>query len=167
LIPHNCILNAKDLEEIETVTFCISIPYYFTGNNLYKAQTRQGHTWIRKDDRAVALQKHIEAEIFHLKIKAPKDTYCYACHVAFCSSKSSWVIDNGSKLRTIDLTNLWKVVEDGIFEGSKASILKGLDINDAFGVYLSQSKCILPEEIESPPHYLAVFLIYYRLHRAS
>jgi hypothetical protein len=154
-VPQNCILNATDLKQISTYCFCISIPYYFSSNNMYKAQSMNGRVWIRKDERVTLLQSHIKDQIEDLKIKAPKDTYCYACHTAFCSSKHDWIIGDGTKLRLLDLTNLWKVIEDGIFPG--------LDIDDAFGVFNSQSKCILPREIQSPPHYIAVYIKFYKL----
>jgi hypothetical protein len=159
IIPNNCILNAADLEEISTYCFCISIPYYFTSNNMHKAQSRGGKIWIRKDERVTELQEHIKDQIKNLGIKAPGNVYCYACHVAFCSSKYDWVRDDGLKLRILDLSNIWKVIEDGIFPG--------LDINDAFGVHNSQSKCVLPREIESPPHYVAALITFYRLRRGS
>jgi uncharacterized protein YqjF (DUF2071 family) len=155
LVPGNCILNAADLEEINTYTFCVSVPYFFTGNNMYKTQSVRGRTWVRKDERVTLLQQHIKNQIEDLKIKAPLDTYCYACHTAFCSSKHSWITDDGTKLRIFDLTNIWKVVEDGIFEG--------LGINDALGVYNSQYKCVLPKEIQSPPHYVAMLIRFYKL----
>ena len=168
VVPNNCLLNAADLEEISTYCFCVSVPYYFTSNNMHKAQVRRdGRIWIRKDERVTNLQKHIEVQIEDLGIRAPENTYCYACHVAFCSSKHDWIRDDGIKLRILDLTNIWKVIEDGIFEGSNTTILKGLDVNDAFAVYNSQSKCILPKEIECPPHYVATLITFYRLRRGS
>jgi hypothetical protein len=123
---------------------------------MYKAQSMNGRIWIRKDERVTLLQRHIKDQIEDdLKIKAPGDTYCYTCNVAFCSSKHDWVVDDSTKLRVLDLSNIWKVIEDGIFPG--------LDINDAFGVCNTQSKCILPKEIQSPPHYIAVYIKFYKL----
>lgn len=131
---------------------------------MWKTQKVGGKVWVRKADEVTVLQRHIEAEVHSLGVKAPKDTYCYACAVAFCSSKHDWIINNNTKLRTIDLTNIWKPIEDAIFEGSGSSVLKGLDINDAFAVYYSLAKCVLPPQIECPPHYVAVLLTFYRLH---
>ncbi len=132
---------------------------------MYKTQRCGTRIWVRKADEVTVLQKHIEAEIHALGIKAPSGVYCYSCDVAFCSSKHDWIVDNGTKLRVIDLTNIWKPVEDGIFEGSGVSLLKGLGINDAFAVHISLNKCILPKQIESPPHYVAVYLTFYSLHK--
>ena len=164
MVPDNCLLNANDLEVIKIITFCVAIPYYFTGNNMYKTQRAGPNTWVRKSDEVTILQRHIEAEIHSLGVKAPKDTYCYQCHVAFCSSKYDWVTDR-NKLRIKDLTNIWKPIEDAIFEGSGSTVLKGLDINDAFGVHCSLSKCLLPKQIESPPHLVAVYIEFYRLRK--
>jgi hypothetical protein len=122
---------------------------------MHKAQSMNGRIWIRKDERVTLLQRHIKDQIESFGIKAPRDTYCYTSNVAFCSSKHDWIIDNGTKLRVLDLTNIWKVIEDGIFEG--------LTINDAFGVCNTQSKCILPLDITSPPHYVAVMITFYEL----
>lgn len=165
MIPENCLLNASDLEEIKTICFCISIPYYFTGNMMYKTQRVGNKVWVRKADEVTVLQKHIEAEIYALGVKAPSNVYCYEACVAFCSSKYDWIVDNGTKLRVIDLTNIWKCIEDGIFGGSGSSLLTGLGINDAFAVHISLNKCILPKQIESPPHLVAVYLVFYSLHK--
>jgi hypothetical protein len=162
LIPNSCLLYANDLEEIKTITFCISIPYYFTGNNMYKTQRVGSKVWVRKADEVTILQRYIEAEIHRLGVKAPSDVYCYACDVAFCSNKSFWITKNG-KLKIVDLTNIWKVTEDGLFEGSGTSVLKGLGINDAYAISMSLNKCVLPEQIETPPHYVAVYLTFYKL----
>jgi histidinol phosphatase-like enzyme len=124
---------------------------------MYKATARNSHVWVRKEERVTRLQEHIKKEIKSLGIKIPEGIYCYASNIAFCSSKNHWIIDDCTKLRNFDLTNIWKVVEDGIFEG--------LGINDALGVFNSQSKCVLPKEIEG--HYVAVSLVLYRLCQKS
>ena len=123
---------------------------------MYKAQYREGRgVWIRKDAKVTQLQEHIKAKIRDLGITIPDDVYCYQCDTLFCSSKDYWMVNDSTRLRLIDTTNIFKVVEDGIFEA--------LGINDALGVHNTQSKCLLPPEIESPPHYCAVQLVLYRI----
>lgn len=153
MIPKNCILYASDLEEIKTITFCISIPYYFTGNMMYKTQKVGNRVWVRKADEVIVLQRHIEAEIYRLGVKAPKDIYCYEVYIAFCSSKNDWFINNNTRLRKIDLTNIWKPIEDAIFNA--------LNIDDSLGVHISLSKCLLPKQIDDS--HVAVFITFYRL----
>ena len=155
MIPKNSVLYATDLEEIQTIAFSFSVPFYYTSNLMYKATTRAGRIWVRKEEQVTRLQEHIKSKIRDLGIKTPEDIYCYSSCVAFCSGKYDWIVNDGTKLRTFDLTNIFKVVEDGIFDG--------LDINDALGVFNCQSKSILPKEIECPPHYIAVMLTFYRL----
>lgn len=153
MIPANCLLNASDLEEIKSICFCVSIPYYFTGNNMYKTQRCGPRIWVRKADEVTVLQKHIEAEIHALGVKAPGDIYCYEAHVAFCSNKHGWLVNDNTKLRKIDLTNIWKAIEDAIFNA--------LNIDDSLGVHISLSKCLLPKQIDDS--HVAVYLTFYRL----
>jgi len=118
--------------------------------------------WTRKDTKVWELQKLICAKIEELGIKAPKDTFCYSCHVAFFFSKNDWITNNNLNLREIDLTNLWKPIEDAIFGlGEKDLTYLGLEVNDCKGVHNTQSKCILPEDWKTPPFYVATDLTFY------
>jgi hypothetical protein len=122
---------------------------------MWKTQRSGSRIWVRKDQRVAELQDHIKTYIQALKIEIPKDIYCYSCCTAFCSSKHDWFINDRSKLRKIDLSNIWKPIEDGVFAG--------LGLDDSLGVHVSQSKCVLPKQIQSPPHYVAVYLTLFRL----
>jgi hypothetical protein len=122
---------------------------------MYRATARGGRVWVRKEDRVTKLQEHIKNEIRSLGIKIPRDIYCYISSVAFCSGKYDWIINDGTKLRMYDLTNIFKVVEDGISEG--------LGIDDSLSVHNNQSKCVLPNEVKG--HYIAVLLTFYKLRR--
>ena len=156
-------LQELRVELIGHFTFCLEIPYYFSGNQMYKAQrTKSGKTWVRKEIKVWELQKLICSKITELNIKAPKNAFCYCSHIAFFFSKYDWITKNSSNLKEIDLTNLLKPVEDAIFGlGIRDLDFLGLEIDDSKGVYNVQSKCVLPEDFKTPPFYVAVDLTFY------
>jgi hypothetical protein len=142
------------------MTFCIPIPFYYSGNQMYKVQRAGRKVWTRKEVKVWELQKSIAEQIRDLGLKAPKDTFCYICHTAFFFSMDDWVTKNRSALRQIDLTNLWKPIEDAIFGVDISGELLGLGANDCKGIYNTQSKCILPPEFDTPPYYIATDLTF-------
>jgi hypothetical protein len=122
---------------------------------MYKTQRAGNKVWVRKDERVTVLQDHIKQQLQSLELKLLEGVYCYEVHAAFCSAKNDWLINNHTKLRKVDLSNAWKVIEDAIFDS--------LGVDDSFGVHISLSKCFLPTIIETPPHYVAVCITTYKL----
>jgi hypothetical protein len=128
---------------------------------MYKTQRAGNKVWTRKANEVWELQRVIGERIIELGLKAPKQAFCYTSHTCFYFSRSDWLTKEGN-LKKIDLTNLFKPIEDAIFgSGNKEVTHRGLDIDDCKGIYNTQEKCFLPEGWETPPYYVAVSLTFY------
>jgi Holliday junction resolvase RusA-like endonuclease len=145
-IPPNNIANYGQwgLEIKQNITFCLKLPYFFTGNLMYRAVHRGGKTWMRKVDEVTHLQDAIIEQVKALEVEIKNKDSWYTIHAAFTFNKLDWVTNEENTMRRIDLTNLWKPIED--------AISKALGIDDSKCVLLVLSKCLLPYTIKTPPY---------------
>jgi Holliday junction resolvase RusA-like endonuclease len=155
MISESNIIKQEKLVLIKSIAFCLEIPFFHSGNAMYRIQrSSSGKVWGRKELKVYELQGLIKTQITSIKIKSPEEVFCYSMHVAFVFSKLDWVTKNNLSLRKIDLTNLLKPIEDAITEG--------IGIDDSKNVYSIQSKCLLPSEFKTPPFYVAVDFSFFR-----
>jgi hypothetical protein len=119
---------------------------------MYMPIVRGKKRWVAKDPICVGVQHEVAScmRAMGLEKSAPSDVYCYRSAIKFRFERREWITDDGV-LRIIDLTNLWKPIEDAIF--------KGININrdPLFGLGVDDSKCVgsvlLKDLSESTPPY--------------
>jgi len=150
IIPANNIANYGQwgFEPKQTIKLCLELPYFFTGNLMYRPVHRGGKTWMRKVDEVTRLQNVIIRQIEALGVKVENKSSWYTIHAAFTFKKLDWVTKEDNTMRKIDLSNLWKPIED--------AISKALGIDDSKCVLVVLSKCLLPYDVKTPPYPVVV-----------
>ena len=80
---------------------------------LYTASYIVGQGRLRKSPQVFEMQQAIASQLQFQQ--APKGVVAYSIHVDFIAPKVAWVIKaKPTKMRRIDLTNIYKPVEDSI-----------------------------------------------------
>ena len=142
---------------------CVEVPYILTGNKLYRAAGAYsgGAARVHKSNEARELQWTIVDQIDALDMHAPPKAFGYTCHAAFFMKGKDWIIKDESKLRRLDLSNLWKIVEDAVFTGAKFEYFDGLGIDDSLDGFCITSKNCLPDYFDDLPFYIAIEITFY------
>jgi hypothetical protein len=147
-----------ELSFISRMCFCIELSGYFSGNYMYLAQSTKNSpkAWLRTNPDYNVFYNEVREKVESLGVKAPSDTFAYEALTIFYFDKLDWLVNNESRLRRNDLTNLWKPAED--------AIAKALEIDDSLCINQRQIKGFLPlsEKKQTPPFYYAVELLFYR-----
>jgi len=126
------------MTEVHDQHFSVNISRIFTGNMMYMPIVRGNKRWVAKDPICFRVQHEVASNIrsMGLEKSAPADVYCYRSVTTFKFERREWITDDGV-LRIIDLTNLYKPIEDAIFKGivaSKKDTLFGLGVDDSKSV---------------------------------
>jgi hypothetical protein len=127
--------GGKKLKWHSAVCFVLSLDYYVSGNQLYIAQVakNKGVAYNRKNPLASSLQADVAQQIADMGLEdsAPTNCFAYTCEAFFLFREEDWFTKKKKGLKRLDLTNLWKILEDGIFQGAKKYFLTGIGIDDS------------------------------------
>jgi len=109
------IIDHLGLKPIHSFQQLLKLTDFVSGNDLYRAKTthNSNKAWIYKNPRATALQEEIMWNIKNLPDSIKNSVKAYTMQLGFLRNTKGWVMKNG-RLKRIDLTNLLKVIEDGI-----------------------------------------------------
>jgi len=99
---------------IDTMTLEIESDIICTGNQMYQISTRNGRPRLVKIDKVRAFQKDVVSQVDPLPSDLVDRVKCYVvtAHVYYYN----WMT-KANKLRRIDLTNVWKPLEDALCNG--------------------------------------------------
>ncbi len=154
--------GGKHIKWHSAVCFVLSLDFYFSGNKLHqpKMNYKEGYAVKRKAPMATALQIDIAQQIADMGLEnsGPKNCFGYICEALFLFGRDDWLTKKGD-LRVIDLTNLWKVVEDGIFQGCSKAYLEGIGVDDSKCIELYLRKGFI--DCKTPPYLVACRIDFY------
>ena len=142
------IIDKLGLKQLHTIIDIVEIEEINTGNHMY-IHTRMGRKQIMfKKPEVKRIQESIIDQLSYLRDDIPQDFTCFTILVLFVFNNETFLLKYEDSLRKIDLTNLYKPIEDGI--------CKALEIDDSKSVRNYLRKHITNEE--SPP-YTIIFKI--------
>lgn len=106
------------------MALCIEVPYLSSLNKTYAVKSVYSRKWgkriprITKNEESSVLQKQVIIRIRNMGLgDYCRSTYAYTCETRFLAPEDYWLTLHTQALRKKDLTNFWKIVEDGIAEG--------------------------------------------------
>lgn len=139
--PDSSLINFVGAILSHTYQFSIDltgIEKLYTGNEAYRATigyNAQGKPYpaIRKTKEATQFIEEIKNRVQSVFREDLNGTYCVEVLADIYLSPDWWIYKNNN-VRRVDLTNVWKTVEDALKEG--------IQLDDCLSVGLNLNKCI-------------------------